>query len=255
MKRIAWIAVLAVSGCLTGLRGQVHAQEITATEIIQRATDLLNGESNRAEMKMTVIRPSWSREITMKSWSLGDDYSLILITAPAKEKGQTFLKRHTDMWNWMPSINRMIKIPPSMMSQSWLGSDFTNDDLVKMNSYVNEYTHSLAGSETLQGMDCHIIELVPKPDAPVVWGKVMVWISKEDYFELKLEFYDEDGRLVNRQECSDIRQFSDRRLPSKMTMSPVDEPGRQTIIEVLDTEYNISIGESFFSQQNMKTVR
>ncbi|MEE4256774.1 MAG: outer membrane lipoprotein-sorting protein [Bacteroidales bacterium] len=234
---------------------ETDAQDLSATEIIQKSTDLLNGESSKGTMKMTVVRPSWSREVTMKSWSMTDEYYLILITAPVKDKGQTFLKRQTDMWNWMPSINKMIKIPPSMMSQSWMGSDFTNDDLVKMNSYVNQYTHKIVGEEVVEGHDCYKIELLPKPDAAVVWGKVLAWISKEEYYQLKLEFYDEDMELVNRQECFDIKQFGDRKLPSMLVMTPVDEPGNKTIIEILENEFNIDINESFFSQQNMKKIR
>ncbi len=234
---------------------QVYSQELTATEIIQKATDKVNGKSSIGSMKMIVVRPSWSREVTMKSWSMGDEYYLILITEPVKDKGQTFLKRETDMWNWMPSISKMIKIPPSMMSQSWMGSDFTNDDLVKMNSYVNQYTHKIIGEEVVESLNCYKLELIPKPDAPVVWGKVLAWISKEEFYQLKLEFYDEDDVLINRQESSDIRQFSDRKLPAKMVMTPVDEPGNQTIIEIFDNEFNIDIDESFFSQQNMKKVR
>ena len=235
--------------------GAVNAQEMTAREIIQKATDKLNGKSSKGTMKMTVVRPSWSREVVMKSWSMGDDYYLILITEPVKDKGQTFLKRNTDMWNWMPSINRMIKIPPSMMSQSWMGSDFTNDDLVKMNSYVTDYTHEIIGSEKFQDYDCYILQLVPKPDVAVVWGKILVWITKDEYYQLKAEFYDEDEELVNRQVSSEIKQFNDRKLPAKMVMTPADEPGNQTIIEVIDNEFNIDIKESFFSQQNMKTIR
>ena len=234
---------------------QVYSQDLTATEIIQKATDKVNGKSSIGIMKMTVVRPTWSREVTMKSWTMGDEYYLILITEPVKDKGQTFLKRETDMWNWMPSISKMIKIPPSMMSQSWMGSDFTNDDLVKMNSYVNQYTHHILGEEVVEGLNCYKLELIPKPDAPVVWGKVLAWISKEEFYQLKLEFYDEDDVLINRQESSDIRQFSDRKLPAKMVMTPVDEPGNQTIIEIFDNEFNIDIDESFFSQQNMKKVR
>lgn len=233
----------------------LNAQDFTAREIIQKAIDKANGKSSIGTMKMTVVRPSWSREVTMKSWSMGEDYYLILITEPVKDKGQTFLKRQTDMWNWMPSISKMIKIPPSMMSQSWMGSDFTNDDLVKMNSYVNQYTHEIVGNEVFQELDCYILELIPKPDAPVVWGKVRVWVSVEEFYQLKLEFFDEDGMLVNSQISSEIKQFSDRKLPSKMVMTPADEPGNQTIIEVYDTEYNVDISESFFSQQNMKKIR
>jgi len=234
---------------------RVFSQELTATEIIQKSTDLLNGKSSKGIMKMTVVRPTWSREVTMTSWSMTDEYYLILITAPVKDKGQTFLKRQTDMWNWMPSISKMIKIPPSMMSQSWMGSDFTNDDLVKMNSYVNQYTHSILGEEVVEGLNCYKIELMPKPDAAVVWGKVLAWISKEEFYQLKLEFYDEDMKLVNSQESSEIKQFSDRKLPSKLVMTPISDPGNKTIIEIIENDFNINIDESFFSQQNMKKIR
>lgn len=252
MKKINIIIILLI---FAGSIQMTIAQDLTAIEIVQKSIDKLNGESSKGTMKMTVVRPTWSREVTMESWSMTDEYYLILITAPVKDKGQTFLKRNTDMWNWMPSISKMIKIPPSMMSQSWMGSDFTNDDLVKMNSYVNQYTHKIIGEEELEGMNCYKIELIPKPDAAVVWGKVICWISKEEFYQLRLEFFDEDMYLVNKQESSEIKQFSDRKLPSRMVMTPVDEPGNQTIIEVIENDFNIDIQESFFSQQNMKKIR
>jgi outer membrane lipoprotein-sorting protein len=124
-----------------------------------------------------------------------------------------------------------------------------------MNSYVNQYTHEIVGEESIQNLNCYIIELTPKADAAVVWGKVKAWISKDDFYQLKLEFYDEDNYMVNYQESSDIKQFNDRKLPARMVMTPVDNPGNQTIIEIIDTEYNIDISESFFSQQNMKKIR
>jgi len=233
----------------------VQAQDLDAREIIRQAQDKINGLTSEGTMKMTVERPSWTREVTMKTWSKGDEYYMILITAPPRDKGQVFLKREYDMWNWMPSISRMIKIPASMMSQSWMGSDFTNDDLVKLNSYVNDYTHVIIGEEEIEGYPCHIIELIPKPDAAVVWGKVEVWVSKEEYYELKLAFYDEDMELVNSQVSSDIKQMGDRKLPAKMVMEPVQKPGQKTIIEILEMKFNEPIPDDFFSQQNMKRVR
>ena len=114
------------------------AQDIKA--IIKEADEKFRGTSSTGEYTMIIERPSWSREVSMKMWSLGNEFSLIYISAPAKEKGQVFLKRHNEMWNWVPSIERMIKIPPSMMMQSWMGSDFTNDDLVRESSLVKDYT-------------------------------------------------------------------------------------------------------------------
>ncbi len=119
------------------------AQELTAKEIIDKADKKNRGDTQQGTMEMKIVRPDWERTVEMKSWSKGDDYFIIYITAPAKDKGQVFLKRKKEMWNWVPTIDRMIKIPPSMMMQSWMGSDFTNDDLVKQSSIVKDYTHTL----------------------------------------------------------------------------------------------------------------
>jgi len=231
------------------------AQELTAKEIVKRANDKATGTSSQGTMKMTIVRPDWSREVTMKSWSKGTEYYLIYITEPVKDKGQVFMKRGQDMWNWMPSINRMIKLPPSMMGQSWMGSDFTNDDLVRMNSIIEDFTHEIVGSEKVGSYDCYIIELVPKPEAAVVWGKIRLWVSKEDYYELKGEYFDEDFKLVNTMTSSEIKKMGDRMLPSKTVMEPVDKPGNQTILEMIDIVFNKPIEDEFFSQQNMKNIR
>jgi len=235
--------------------GTVNAQELTASEIVQKAQDKVNGLSSQGIMKMTIVRPDWSREVEMKIWSLGVDFYMIYITSPARDEGQVFLKRYNDMWNWMPSISRMIKIPPSMMGQSWMGSDFTNDDLVKMNSLVDDYVHEIIGNETIEGYDSYIIEFIPKPDAAVVWGKIVMWITKEDYFEMKAEYYDEDEVIINEMTASEIKFMGDRDLPSIMVMIPLDEEGHETRMEFVDMEFNVDIPESFFSQQNMKKVR
>ena len=224
-------------------------------QIIQKALDQQNGRTNQGEMEMTIVRPRYTRTMTMKSWSFGNEMFMILITGPARDKGQVFLKRNNDMWNWIPNISRMIKIPPSMMGQNWMGSDFTNDDLVKLTSLVVDYTHKLLGDEMIEGMDCHIIELRPKPDAAVVWGKIKLWVSKEEYLQLRGEYYDEDGSMVNTMEASQITQFGDRRLPAKMVMTPVNKKGQQTIMLNKSIQFDVDLSENFFSQQNMKRVK
>lgn len=227
----------------------------TALEVVQQMDKNARGDYVTQEMTMTIQRPTWQRSITMKSWGRGLDYSLIYITAPAKEKGQVFLKRQKEMWNWVPSIDRMIKLPPSMMQQSWMGSDFTNDDLIRESSVVRDYVHSFIGEETIDGRDCYKILLVPKPEAAVVWGKIHIWVTKKDYLELKAEFYDEDSELVNVQILSDIREMGGRTIPCRFEMIPAGEEGKKTIIQILAADYKTEIPESFFSQQNMKTIR
>jgi outer membrane lipoprotein-sorting protein len=255
MKLLHLTKTILLALCTLLYAELTSAQALTAKEIVDKANQKVNGESSQGTMKMTIVRPGWSREVTMKSWSKTTKYYMIYITAPAKDKGQVFLKRDTEMWNYMPSIDRMIKIPPSMMSQSWMGSDFTNDDLVRMNSIVEDYEHKLIGEETVEGYECHKIELIPKPEAAVVWGKIYLWISKKEFYELKAEYFDEDGGLVSTMTSSNVRQMGDRSLPSKTVMVPSDKPGNQTILEMIDVVFNQPISEDFFSQQNMKNVK
>ncbi|MGC9374655.1 MAG: outer membrane lipoprotein-sorting protein [Bacteroidales bacterium] len=227
-----------------------------ATEIVKKADEKWNGEkSSHSEMTMKVIRPTWERTIEFKSWTLGRDYALTLITSPPKEKGQTFLKRKTEMWNWMPTINRMIKLPPSMMSDGWMGSDYTNDDILKESCMVVDYTHKITGSETIDGWKCWKIEMTPKEDAAVVWGKVIRWISKEEYMMMKSEYYDEYGDLVKTEFASDVKMMDNRKIPTKIEVVPSDKDNQKTVVIITNIKFNIDINESFFSQQNMKRVR
>ncbi len=231
------------------------AQGLTAKEIIRKADDKNRGLSSQGIMTMTVIRPDWTRTITMKTWSKSREYSLVLITAPAKDKGQVFLKIKTEMWNWVPSIDKTIKIPPSMMLQSWMGSDFTNDDLVKQSSIVVDYTHKLLAKEKVRDMDCYKIELTPLPDAPVVWGKVIMWITVSGFDMWMAEYYDEDSKLVNVSNNYDIRRMGDREIPTRLEMVPVNKKGQKTVMHIDEMKFNTGIDESFFSQQNMKKIK
>lgn len=224
-------------------------------EIIRKADERFRGTSSKSNLTMIIKRSSWSREISMKSWTLGNDYSMIYITAPAKEEGQVFLKRKNEMWNWIPTIERMIKIPPSMMMQSWMGSDFTNDDLVNESSLVEDYENELLKMDTIRGFNCYKIKLIPKTDAPVVWGKIIMWVSKEEFYWLRGEYYDEEGKLVKTEILSEIKKMDDRKLPTRLEMIPADEEGHKTILIFNDMEFNIDIDQSFFSQQNMRRVR
>lgn len=232
----------------------MNAQNPTATEIVKRADENRRGNSSYSEIKMTIVRPTWQREIGVKSWSKGNDYSLTLITSPAKEKGQSFLKRKKDLWNWMPSIGRMIKMSSSVMGQSWMGSDFTNDDMVRESSSVNDYTHQLEKTEQIREFDCYKIILTPKEEAAVVWGKVIMWIAKADFIEVKTEFYDEDNILINTFHGYDVKTYGKRKLASRMEVIPADKPNQKTVMTVGKYDFDVAIEESFFSQQNMKKV-
>ncbi len=191
----------------------------------------------------------------LKSWADGNDYSLILVTSPAREKGITYLKREKEMWNFQPSIDRTIKMPPSMMMQSWMGSDFKNDDLVRQSSVVIDYSHKILSNEKIEGLDCYKIQLIPHEDAPVVWGKVIIWVDVQNFLQLKSEFYDEDDELVNTMLGKEVKVMGGRTLPSKLILIPADEEGNKTIMEYLSMEFNAKFEDRFFSTQNMKRVR
>lgn len=237
------------------LASNSFAQDISALDIVKKADEKLRGEYSQGEIKMSIIRPDWKREMTMKSWSSGDDYSLILVTGPARDKGTAFLKREREMWNWQPTIDRVIKMPPSMMSQSWMGSDFTNDDLVKQSSIVVDYTHEITGEATLEDRKCWEITLTPKEEAAVVWGKVKIWVSQKEFLQLKTEFYDEDDYLVNTMYGKKIGELGGRVLPFIMEVVPADEEGHMTKIEYLSLNFDKPIKDNFFSIQSMKRVR
>lgn len=233
----------------------LHAADPEAREIIRKADEKTRGLTSQASMTMTIVRPDWSRAISMKSWSKGRDYSLVLITAPAREKGQVFLKIKTEMWNWVPSIDKTIKIPPSMLLQSWMGSDFTNDDLVRQSSLVVDYHHSLAGKEVVREKECYKLELTPLPEAGVVWGKIVMWITMEGFDQWRSEFYDEDNLLVATSNNYDIRHMGDRDIPTRLEMEPNQKKGFKTILQINEMRYDAQIDERFFSQQMMKKLK
>lgn len=228
---------------------------LSAREIIAKADQKVKGNTSAAQLKMTIQRPTWRREIIMKSWSKGDDFALILVTAPDRDKGTAFLKREREMWNWQPTIDRIIKLPPSMMLQSWMGSDFTNDDLVKQSSVVDDYEHKIIDNETIDGRDCYVIEMIPNEDAAVVWGKVMVWIDKKDFIQMKTTFYDEDQELVQTMFGKSIKMLGGQLLPSVLDVIPADKPGNKTEVEYLSLEFNLPMEEDFFSIQRLKRLK
>jgi outer membrane lipoprotein-sorting protein len=251
--RFALIVIILISAVCSDA---IHAQNLSATEIVRKADEKFNGEkSSYSVMSMTIIRPTWQRTIDIKNWSLGRDFALALITSPPKEAGQTFLKRGSEMWSWNPSISRLIKLPPSMMSQGWMGSDYTNDDILKESSVVNDYTHEIIGEEEIEGRLCYKIKMTAKEDADIVWGKQIRWIDKKDFLVLKAELYDEDGYLVRTETGSDIKIMDGRAVTSRIELVPEEEPENKTVLEIQEIKFNIPVEESFFSQQNMKRIR
>jgi hypothetical protein len=240
--------VVAMGLCLIS-QGQ------TATEIVKRSEEKIRGDHSYSEISIRIVRPTWEREISLRAWSLEPNYSLMIVDGPARDKGTVFLKRDSELWNYLPNINRNIKLPPSMMGQSWMGSDFSNDDLVRESSAVRDYTHELLGEEVIRGIDCYVIRFVPKPEAAVVWGEIKGYISKENYLQIRTDFFDEDGFHVNRMEGFDIRDLGGRVLPARMRMTPIEEADQYTEMVYKKLDFSVVKEPDFFSLKNIKRVR
>lgn len=250
MKKYFWTVLL-----LLWSHGWAGAQQTEdAATIVRKADERMRGKTSFAEMSITTVRPKWTRTMDMKTWTKGNALALILVTSPAKDKGTAFLKRKKEVWNWLPSLERTIKLPPSMMSQSWMGTDFTNDDLVKESSIVDDYSQKILGSEQQDGRECHKIELIPKPETAVVWGKIIVWISKKDYLELRSEFYDEAGTLSQTMVASEVKMLGGKLLPSQMDMTPEGKKGHKTTIVYKNLVFDKPLADDFFTTGNMTKV-
>ena len=231
----------------------VEAQ--TAKEIITKADHKARGDSQIATISITIVRPKWTKNMVMKSWAEGNKYMASVIIKPAKEKGIVYLMREKEIWNYMPSINRSIKLPPSMMMQSWMGTDMTNDDLIKQSSLVIDYNQTIVAEEKLKGLDTWKIELKPHENAAVVWGKILVWIDKKDFMQMKIEFYDEDDFLVNTMNATAFGNFDGRKLPSVFEYIPADKEGQKTVIEYQSLKFDMPIDQQIFSTNYMKRLR
>ncbi len=225
---------------------------LPATEIVEKAEQLLWGKTAVGEFDMTITTPTWSRTLALLVWMDRPTRSFLRIAAPAKDAGITSLRIGSEMWNYLPAIERTIKIPPSLMLQPWLGSDFTNDDLVKESSIVTDYTHRLLAEQNVGGNEAYRIEGLPKPEAAVVWGKIVYSIRKSDFVPLKLEYYDERGNLIRELTYSDVRTLDGRPIPTRWEMVPVTKPGKKTTITVKKISYDRPIGGDVFSLRNLK---
>lgn len=230
-------------------------QKESALEVIKRADERMRGKSSRSEMTIQTIRPTWTRELKLKTWSKGTTEAMIYVSAPAKEKGTVFLKKNKEVWSWVPRIERTIKLPPSMMSQSWMGTDFSNDDLVKESSMVEDYTHSFDGEKTIDGRSCYKIKMIPKPEAAVVWGMVILWIDNKDYLQMRTEFYDEEMELVNTMQSFDLKMMGGRLIPGRVEMIPADKNGHKTVLIYNSIGFDEPIANNFFTLQNMKKLK
>jgi hypothetical protein len=253
--RIAWVPLLGLAGSflLALAAPPIHAQ--TAREIIDRVDRLLRGESSRGRVTMEITTEHWSRSLEMEVWSLGVDHSLVRVEAPAREAGTATLKAGQEVWNYLPRVDRTIKVPPSLMMGSWMGSHFTNDDLVKESRIVDDYDFEIAFEGEREGVDVWEFVLTPHPEAPVVWGRVEEQVRKADLMPTWIRYHDDDGKLVRTMTFSGYQTMGGRLVPATMLVIPADKPDELTSLTYHELEFDIALDESFFSLRNLRSRR
>jgi outer membrane lipoprotein-sorting protein len=190
--------------------------------------------------------------MSMEAWSRGKDYSLIVIREPIKDRGIATLKVEENIWNYLPKINRVTKVPSSMMSGSWMGSHFTNDDLVKESTYIDDYDSVISYEGERDGTLIYEVTSIPKPDAAVVWGRVVMTIRQDNFAPLSAIYFDEEGIRVRLMRFERIEQIDGRAIPMRMTLIPEDKPGESTVVEYQNIAFGIPLDEGFFSLRGLQ---
>jgi outer membrane lipoprotein-sorting protein len=241
-----------LSFCLVlfGLTVNVSAQD--AKLIIQKAENAIKGKSSsHSIMEMTITTSDYTRTMKMESWSLGTSKSLVKILAPAREAGNRTLKLGNEIWMYLRNTKTTIRIPPSMMLQSWNGSDYTYDDMVREETLAEDYAITIIGSEKVDNIDCWKLQLVPKPNAPVVWGKILYWVRKEDDLPSLVEYFDEKGKLMRTMEMGEFKTIGGRKIPAVWTMYNSDKT-HSTAIKLDEAAFDIKISDKIFSLKELE---
>jgi len=269
LQRLALAVLTGLTALgIAGLSGIAHSQleapppPPLVSDIVRRAEDNMRGERSYCDCSMTVASPRLAspRVVAFESWSdIPGKRSFIRIRRPAKDSGTSFLKLHPNLWMYVPRVERTIRVPPSMMLQPWMGSDFTNDDLVRESSEIEDYEHILLGvdpgSEQSGGRRSFVVEYRPHEDAPVVWGRIVAWIDAEVFAPLYQEFYDEDGEKIRELRFEDVREVDGKHVPHRWSLTPLDKPGHETVIAVERIRYDLVIEDAVFSTRNLRGGR
>lgn len=232
------------------------ADQPDAARLVKAAVEYYRGQASEALVTMTVHRPDWERSMTIRAWTKGQKDSLFTIVAPAKDKGNGTLKKGREMWTYNPKVNRVIKLPPSMMSQSWMGSDFSNNDIAKSDTIIQDYTHHLIKTEMDGDMPVYVIASRPKPDAPVVWGMQRLKIRKDNIL-ISQAFFDEDQTLVKVMTAYQIEMLGGRKFPRfwKMKKAEAEAEDEYTVLEYKELAFKSNIGDRYFSIAVLKNPR
>lgn len=236
---LIWLLILAPA---------LSQADPTVEQLSQWLDQLYRSGSSHGKLTMKVTTPDYQRTLSLESWSLGNDYSLIRILAPRKEQDIATLKRKRDMWNWLPKIDKLVRVPPSMMMGSWMGSDLTNDDLMRDSSWERDYTAARAPDRDGK----LVVVYTTKPDAAVTWQKVIAVFDRSTRLPTLQEFYDEKGRLARRMSFEDVRELGGKTIPCRIVLEPLLEKGRRTEVIYDEMSFDLKLDESLFSQTNLK---
>ena len=223
-------------------------------DLVKKIDQIYRSKTSYSEFEMEIITPRWQRTLSLDSWTEGTKKTFFRINEPKKEKGVATLRIENEMWNFLPKTNKVIKIPPSMMMSSWMGSDFTNDDLVKEFTLFEDYSYELieieGGSDDMYYLNC-----IPRPDLPIVWGNIVIAARKADYIPVWQKYYDEKGNLMREATYSDIKMFGDRMVPAVMEMIPKNKEGYKTVIRYLKAEFDVELDKDIFSLRNLRSKK
>jgi len=248
---LAW-GVMLGGVCVVGIPSPLEGQtDPRVLEIIDEVDRLLRGESSEASVRMEIETENWSRALDLRVWSLGTEYSLIRVGSPPREAGTATLKVENEVWNYLPRVDRTIKVPPSMMVGSWMGSHFTNDDLVRESRIIEDYDIAISYEGERDGEEVWEFRMTPKPEVPVIWGSIEQQIRKRDRMPLWARYYDEDGSLVRTMSFSEFRELGGRLVPTVMVVEPTDDEER-TVVRYHELTFGVALSEDFFSLRNLR---
>jgi hypothetical protein len=233
------------------LAAPLPAQQ-TAREIVDRVDRLLRGASSHGTVTMDVVTAEWSRSLDLEIWSLGTAYALVRVLAPRKDAGTATLKAGNDLWNYLPRVDRTIKLPPSLMSAAWMGSHVTNDDLVKESRLIDDYEITIGFEGSRDGVAVWEFVLTPRPEAPVVWGRIEEQVRRDDLMPTWARFYDERGELARTMTFGDFRRMGGRLVPARTVVQPADKPGESTVLVYRALAFDVGLEPSFFSLQRLQ---
>jgi outer membrane lipoprotein-sorting protein len=241
--------------CLALLPTLVPAADApTAQDIIRRAMEHYRGQTSYSEMTMVIQRRDWQRSMTMRGWSEGDKKTLVRVTEPKKDAGNGTLSVDGNMWTYTPKINRVIKVPSSMMNQNWMGSDFSNRDISKDTAIIDDYDHTLLETAEQDGHTVWTIESVPHEEAAVVWGREVLRI-RDDWVLLEQQFWDQDGELVKTLRANEITEMGGRTIASVLRMGRVDTPDEWTEVRTRAVEFDLALPDNLFTLSNLRNPR